>query len=79
MVKSATACLVCDAPAKHAPITAGDYVEIDCPDCGQYQASDTYRKAVRHHSGDIRRRSLERARLRARYGLSPLVTTYDLP
>lgn len=79
MAKSTAPCLVCNTSAKHTPVTLGDFVEIDCPACGQYQASNTYREIASRLSKEIRRRSLERARMRARYGLLPQITTYDLP
>lgn len=79
MVKSSSACLICNAPAKHASVRAGDSIEIHCSDCGPYQASNTFREIAARHSKDVRRQSLERARMRARYGLMPMITTYDLP
>ena len=79
MVKSSAACLICRTPAKQATAKVGDYSEINCPKCGQFQVSGTYQAVIKAHTAEVRRQSLERARTRARYGLLPLLTTYDLP
>jgi len=79
MVKVAAICPICKTRAKQTKATTGDYVDINCTDCGDFQISRTFQQVVSNHPKTVRRRSLERARMRARYGSLPLVTTYDLP
>ena len=75
---NSTACPVCDMPAVWSEKTGGDYAEIDCPDCGEFRISGTLRQVFANYPIDDRRQALERARLRARYGSVPVVTTYHL-
>lgn len=78
MTKVSAPCVVCGANAKTKP-TTGDYIEINCPDCGEFQASWTYQTVALALPHEVRRRSLESARIRARYGMLPMITSYDLP
>ncbi|UUP18374.1 hypothetical protein [Nitratireductor thuwali] len=79
MNKTQTNCPICDGAAKQADATTGDFLEISCPECGEFQISRTFLQVVKDHPVSVRRQSLERAKIRARYGLPPLVTSYDLP
>ena len=78
MTNSTSPCVICEMGARMEP-TTGDSVEINCPECGKFQASGIYRSMAPSHTIEVRRQSLERARARARYGLLPRITTYDLP
>ena len=79
MAKHSAACPVCGEPAKQTEAKGGGYIEINCKKCGHFQASGTFQQVVSAYPVTIRLQSLDRAKLRARYGLPPLVTTYDLP
>jgi hypothetical protein len=79
MTKSMAACPICKKPAKQAKVNVGDYTEVRCTPCGQFQISGTLQKVISSYPVVARRQSLERGRLRARYGSVPLITTYDLP
>lgn len=79
MAKSSAACPICRKPAKHTTASAGDNTEIDCRDCGHFQVSGSFQETVSRQSIVVRRQSLDRARIRARYGSLPIITTYDLP
>jgi hypothetical protein len=79
MAKYALSCPVCHRKAKLSASTAGDYSEITCSDCGHFQISATLKQIFASYPMSIRRLALARAQLRARYGVLPLITTYDLP
>jgi hypothetical protein len=79
MAKHSAPCPVCGEPAKQAEAKVGDYIEINCKKCGYFRASGMFQQVVSAYPVTIRLQSLDRAKLRARYGLPPLVTTYDLP
>ena len=79
MAESSANCPICNKKAKQAAASAGDYTKIDCANCGRFQISRTVQAVIPNHPATVRRQSLERARIRARYGSLPMVTTYDLP
>lgn len=79
MTKHSAPCPICSKPAKQTAAKAGDYTEIDCKSCGRFQVSEPFQQAVSGYPLTIRLQSLDRAKLRSRYGLLPIVTTYDLP
>lgn len=74
-----TACPICAKPAKQNKAAVGDYMEVDCRHCGRFQISRIFQHAVSDSHETERRQALEHARLRARYGALPIITTYDLP
>lgn len=78
MAKPVGTCPVCKGNAKHLPVS-GDYLELACAGCGHYRLSGTAKELLPKLSTVEKRRSLERAKLRAPYGSLPLVTSYDLP
>lgn len=79
MKRSSANCPICKKKAEQATATAGDHAEIDCSDCGRFGISRTLQLVLPGHSIAVRRQTLDRARMRARYGDLPLATTYDLP
>ncbi len=79
MARSSGRCPVCSNPAKLKAGATGDHIEIDCAECGHFGVSESFLQAFRHVSVFARRSSLDHARNRARYGLIPIVTNYDLP
>lgn len=79
MAKHSAACPVCGKSARQTEVKVGDYTEIRCRNCGHFQASGTFERVAPAYPVTIRLQALDRTRLRARYGLPPLVTTYDLP
>lgn len=79
MAKSATICPICRKPARRAKTIAGNYLEVVCNECGQFQASETFRQAASGYPVAVRRQALENARMRGAYGALPAITTYDLP
>lgn len=79
MNKAQTNCPICDETAKQANAKAGDYLDISCLECGEFQISRTFQQVAKDYPVSVRRQSLERAKIRARYGLLPIVTSYDLP
>jgi len=79
MGKSAESCPICERKARWAAAAVGDFMEIECSECGHFQVSKTFLQLVPDQPAAVRQQSLERARVRARYGSLPLVTTYDLP
>jgi hypothetical protein len=79
MARTATNCPICRKPARRARAVTGDYIEITCGDCGQFQASETFRQTASRHPVATRRHALEKAKMRAGYGALPALTTYDLP
>lgn len=78
MTTATVPCVVCGTDASVKAAT-GDFIAISCPDCGDYQASGSYRAAAPEHTMEVRRRSLRSARMRGRYGQPVRMTTYDLP
>jgi hypothetical protein len=76
MAKLSTSCPICRKAAKQSQLTFGDYLEFDCSDCGHFQVSRTFQQIASKQPVSTRRQSLERARIRARYGSLPTVTTY---
>lgn len=79
MAKAQTECPICKRPATQTNSATGDYLDISCADCGEFQVSPTFRTLVSDLPVATRQQSLLRARIRARYGSLPLVTSYDLP
>lgn len=79
MARFSANCPICKKKAEQAAATAGDHTEIDCSDCGHFGVSRTLKSVLPSHSIAVRRQTLDRARMRARYGSLPLATTYDLP
>ena len=79
MAIHSAACPVCGKPAKQTEAKVGDYTEINCGNCGHFQASGTFQQVAPNYPAAVRLKSLERAVTRARYGSLPRVTTYDLP
>ena len=72
-------CPVCEKPAAWAESSTGDFAEVDCLDCGHFRISGTLQQVLADYPTTERREALERARLRARYGSVPVITTYNLP
>lgn len=79
MAKTKAPCPICKKAARHSAVTNGDYSEVACTDCGNFQMSGTLQQIFATYPMAIRRQSLGRAQLRAPYGSLPLLTTYDLP
>jgi hypothetical protein len=79
MPKTATACPICRKPARRAKATTGNFLDVTCTECGQFLASESFRQMAPKLPTAVRRNALEKARMRAGYGASPSVTTYDLP
>jgi endogenous inhibitor of DNA gyrase (YacG/DUF329 family) len=62
-------CPVCGRRSQHEQQTMGDFVEIDCPDCGRSKISDTALAVFRNFEDQVAKRAeLEAAKHRAAPG-----------
>lgn len=75
----AAVCPVCRVTAKKAAATGGDFSEFRCARCGDFRASGACLVMLPHHPPARRRHALMQAKLRAGYGATPMITSYDLP
>lgn len=74
----AITCPICEKRARQTRAYDG-YIDILCSGCGHFQISETFLQLVPLHPFEIRQRALEGAVTRARYGVLPVITSYDLP
>ncbi|MGN6582592.1 MAG: hypothetical protein ACTHJV_02695 [Rhizobiaceae bacterium] len=72
------ACVICNQPARAAPVFA-DFLHFDCTACGQFRASASFIEQAKDLPMDARRQALQNAVVRAQYGAMSVVTTYDVP
>lgn len=79
MAKAKMPCAICRKPAKLKAPTYGDCRHFDCPECGEFRASESFLAEAGGLSIATRRQALQKAITRAEYGAVPIATTYDLP
>lgn len=79
MVRSQEHCPICRKSAKFKAGATTDHIVIDCRDCGLFGVSEPFREAAPTLAPFNRRLALNHARDRARYGVMPIITNYDVP
>jgi hypothetical protein len=51
MAKLSAPCPICRKAAKQSQLTAGDYLEFDCSDCGYFQISRAFQQVASKTAG----------------------------
>jgi len=79
MAATKVPCAICRKPARARKPSFGNHHHFDCVECGTFEVSEAFIAEARSQPISARRRALQNAVTRARYGDTPFVTTYDLP
>lgn len=79
MVSSQEHCPVCGKSAKLKAGTTTDHLMVECRECGVFGVSVPFQQAAPALVSFNKQLALNHARNRARYGVIPIITNYDLP
>lgn len=79
MARSPTRCPVCGNSARLKAGATADHIVVDCREFGHFGVSEPFKQTAKALTLFNKRLALNHARDRARYGLIPIITNYDLP